>query len=138
MVIVLVTFVVTLSVTVTFCCGADPALSNLVITHRRWSSWPTSFPIDTAPDSAIETLRPYCCRRPWTSQPSALLCGHTLASETLNSDSVQETVDLTAERIFEVLSACGMAHALPLSFAAVFNVSAAASLVHSDAEAQML
>jgi len=31
-------------------------------------------------------------------------------------------VDLTAERIFEVLSACGMAHALPLSFAAVFNV----------------
>ena len=33
-------------------------------------------------------------------------------------------MDLTAERIFEVLSACGMAHALPLSFAAVFNVRA--------------
>jgi hypothetical protein len=35
---------------------------------------------------------------------------------------LQETVDLTAERVFEVLSACGMAHALPLSFAGVFNV----------------
>lgn len=39
-------------------------------------------------------------------------------------DVHQETVDLTAERIFEVLSACGMAHALPLSFTAVFNVRA--------------